>query len=167
MPKCRKRPEVITGGYDEGFNGRGNLEFGLVRDGAADYTAGRPRHRASVDTAGIPTDATGGIGSSITGRPAPGVVPPVPGSLGLPTGAPPPVLMTPEQLRPDYLGPLVIVPELFPLDIYTDLPPTPVVGQGRPGGLGVTITGGNTNPPPIIATATNATSVVTNPRRQM
>jgi hypothetical protein len=71
--------------------------------------------------------------------------------------------MTPDQLRPQYPEPLVIVPELFPLDPYRDLPPAPIVGQGRPGGLGVTITGGSTNLPPVMPPPpTNPTPLVTN-----
>src|SRR5687768_16153625 len=71
---------------------------------------------------GIPTGASGGIGTSATGRLVPGnaggvTVP------GRPNTGPPPVYMTPEQLRPPYPGPLVILPELFPLDPYWDLPP--------------------------------------------
>jgi hypothetical protein len=111
---------------------------------------------------GIASGASGGVGVSATGRVIPGnasgvTVP------GRPIATPPPVLMTPDQLWPMYLEPLVLVPELFPLDPYRDLPPEPVVGQGRPGGLGVTITGGATNPPPVTPPpATNSTTAVTN-----
>ena len=111
---------------------------------------------------GIATGASGGVGASATGRlpgNASGVTVP-----GRPTAGPPPVLMTPDQLWPVYPEPLVIVPELFPLDPYSDLPPEPVVGRGRPGGLGVTITGGSTNPPPVTPTTavTNVAPPVTN-----
>jgi len=111
---------------------------------------------------GIATGASGGVGSPATGRLAPGNASgvTVPGRL---TAAPPPVYMTPDQLWPQYPYPLVIVPELFPLDPYMDLPPAPVIGRGRPGGLGVTITGGSPIPPPITpAPAPNATAAVTN-----
>ena len=105
---------------------------------------------------GIATGATGGIGTPATGL-TPGVTTTVPGRA---TATPPPVLMTPDQLTPQYPDPLLIMPDLFP---YVDVSPQPpVVGRGRPGGLGVTITGGHTNPPPITPPATNATPPPTN-----
>jgi hypothetical protein len=111
---------------------------------------------------GIASGASGGIGTQVTGRPAPGNLGPVPTVPGRPTLAPPPVLMTTEQLRPENYDPF-FVPGLFPVYPYVEPPPAPIVGQGRPGGLGVTITGGSTNPPPAVSTPTPAvTNAVTN-----
>jgi len=111
---------------------------------------------------GIAIGASGGVGSPATGRLVPGNGNGV-NVAGRPFFGPPPVYMTPDQLWPQYPEPLVIVPELFPSDPYMDLPPAPVVGQGRPGGLGVTITGGSASPPPVAPTpAPNATTAVTN-----
>ena len=111
---------------------------------------------------GVATGASGGVGTPATGRVIPGnqivVTTPV-----RPVAGPPAVLMTPDQFWLTYPEPLVIVPELFPSETYIDLAPAPIVGQGRPGGLGVTITGGATNPPPVAPPpATNSTPAVTN-----
>ncbi|HKQ39054.1 MAG TPA: hypothetical protein VJ063_13335 [Verrucomicrobiae bacterium] len=107
---------------------------------------------------GIAVGATGGIGTPATGLTAPGrlTVP------GRPTVGPPPVYMTPEQLQPPYPGPFVLSPDLFPLLPYPEVPPAPAAAQGRPGGLGVTITGGSSSPAPA-AVSTNVTTAVTNP----
>lgn len=107
---------------------------------------------------GIAAGATGGVGIPATGRTPLAIGPTVPGRA---TVGPPPVLMTPDQLVPQYPFPLLLP------DPYVELPPAPAIGQGRPGGLGVTITGGDTNavppPTPPPADTTNSPPAVTNP----
>src|SRR5215210_4794000 len=87
---------------------------------------------------GIATGASGGVGTAASSRTSSvnggGVT-----VTGQPTFAPPPVYMTPDQLRPPYIDPLWLIPELYS-EPYVQVPQEPVVGRGRPGGLGVTIT---------------------------
>lgn len=117
-----------------------------------------PNAGAAQPQPGIASGASGGVGISATGR-TPGVGPTVPGR---PTFGPPPVLMTPDQLVPPYPYPL-FPPGLLAPYPYEDLPPQPPVGRGRPGGLGVTITGGDSNPlPPPTPPPTTPTTAVTN-----
>jgi hypothetical protein len=101
---------------------------------------------------GIATGASGGIGTAAsTGR---GPVNTGRLNAGLPP-TPPPVYMTPDQLQPPYIDPLWLIPELYS-EPYVQSPP-PVVARGRPGGLGVTLTGGASSPPPPIAAPPIAT----------
>lgn len=111
-----------------------------------DSTPARPR-------LGVVTGATGGIGLSPFRDPPRGIAGGVPtNATGRSAFTPFPVLVDPDtDFGPEFLDPLAAEGQFFaPLDV----PANTGTAQGRPGGLGVTITGGSTNPP---ATPTNST----------
>ena len=118
-----------------------------------DFTPAAPRP-------GVAVGATGGIGSrssgSVTGRVPTNAIP-APLPVVVPAGAHP--------VYPEPIDPLELALGSELLRMLEEPPPPayPDTAQGRPGGLGVTITGGSTNAPvaPTMPPVTN-TPAVTN-----
>ena len=93
---------------------------------------------------GITTGATGGIGQSAFGAQR-GITGGVPTNLtGRSAFTPVPVLMPPNTIGPEFFDPLAAEGTLMP---PLEAPGAVDTSQGSPAGLGVTITGGSTNPP--------------------
>ena len=117
-----------------------------------DFTPARPQP-------GIVTGASGGIGAPAFPGPPPGIAREVPrNARGRSVFTPFPVVVVPNTdfIGPEPFDPLAAEGQPFP---PLDLPFDAGTLLGRPGGLGVTITGGSTNPPAVTnpPTPTNST----------
>ena len=119
---------------------------------APGFTPARPQP-------GVATGVAGGIGSLQSGT----AVGPGPANPGVST--PFPVVVPPNTfpVYPEPLDPLDLVLESEVIRMLQEAPPNTIRFQGRPGGLGVTITGGSSNLPAVTNTPATANApIITN-----
>lgn len=127
-----------------------------------------PNLAPAIPQPGVPTGAAGGIALPL--------FPDVPRvTLGSPPGnlsvsRPFPVVMPPGTypIYPEPFDPLDVVLQSELLRMLEEPAPNPGVSQGRPGGLGVTITGGSGSVPAVTNTVTPANpagGIITNSYR--